>query len=404
MIKNRNIVIVGLQPWDIKIGSNCKNIAIELSRHNRVLYVNPPLDRSTYLKGGTNDQIRHRLDVIKGRKPGVEKVMENIWNLTPSHVAESINWISPPAFFHMLNKMNNRRLAKDIQRAMHTLAFSDIILMNDQSMIRCFHLREMLRPDLFVYYIRDNLSTIPYFQKHALAMEHELIRQADVVATNSEYLAEYARKYNSSARFVGQGCDFSLYDQPERIKVADEMLPFPRPVIGYTGFLTAVRLDIGLLEYVAKNHPEWQIVLVGPEDEAFKSSALHQLKNVHFLGNKTPESLPGYIKSFDVAINPQLVNEVTMGNYPRKIDEYLAMGKPVVATYTPFMEYFRAHTYLANSHQEFASQIARALKEHSEEAAQIRREYAYTHTWEANVEAISTLIEQKEKHTVETGI
>jgi len=29
MIKNRDIVIVGLQPWDIEIGSNCKNIAIE---------------------------------------------------------------------------------------------------------------------------------------------------------------------------------------------------------------------------------------------------------------------------------------------------------------------------------------------------------------------------------------
>lgn len=235
-------------------------------------------------------------------------------------------------------------------------------------------------------------------------MEHQLIRQADVVATNSEFLAEYARRYNPGACFVGQGCDFSLYSHPEKIQVAEEMLPFPRPVIGYTGFLTSVRLDIQLLEHVAAQHPDWQVVLVGPEDEAFKSSNLHRMNNVHFLGNKTPESLPAYIKSFDVTINPQLVNEVTMGNYPRKIDEYLAMGKPVVATYTPFMEYFKDHTYLAKTHQEFADQISRALKEDSPELADSRRAYAFTHTWEANVGSISKLIEQKVNLSVETGI
>jgi hypothetical protein len=32
------------------------------------------------------------------------------------------------------------------------------------------------------------------------------------------------------------------------------------------------------------------------------------------------------------------LNETTKGNYPRKIDEYLAMGKPVVATKTIAMD------------------------------------------------------------------
>ena len=404
MIRNRNIVIVGLQPWDIKIGSNCKNIAVELSKYNRVLYVNPPLDRSTYLKSSSDDLVRNRVDVIKGRKDPLCQVDTNLWNLTPSHIAESINWINHPSLFYWFNKINNRRLASDIQTAIKKLGFDDIILFNDQSMIRCFYLKELLQPDLFVYYIRDNLSSIPYFKRHALEMEHQLIAQADVVATNSEFLAEYARKYNRNSTFVGQGCDFSLYADPGHIKVADEMIPFARPVIGYTGFLTAVRLDIELLEYVALQQPEWQIVLVGPEDDEFKASKLHEMKNVHFLGNKTPESLPSYIKSFDVTINPQLINEVTMGNYPRKIDEYLAMGKPVVATYTPFMEYFKEFTYLAGSKEEFALQIAKALSEHNDQLAMSRRNFAFTHTWEANVEAISRLIEQKLKPVVETGI
>jgi teichuronic acid biosynthesis glycosyltransferase TuaH len=71
------------------------------------------------------------------------------------------------------------------------------------------------------------------------------------------------------------------------------------------------------------------------------------------------------------------------------------MGKPVVATNTPFMEYFKSHTYLANSKEEFAELTAIALREDSNEKADNRIRYALTHTWEANVEAISDLAEQK---------
>ncbi len=278
------------------------------------------------------------------------------------------------------------------------------MLFNDQSMIRCFHLKEMLKPDLFVYYMRDNLSAIPYFQRHALDMEKKLIADADVVATNSDYLASYAKTFNVNAAMVGQGCDFTLFTNEGGLLPAEELLHIQRPVIGYTGFLTSVRLNIKWLEILAAKRPDWQIVLVGPEDDNFKKSELHSMENVHFLGNKAPETLPSYIKAFDVAINPQLMNEVTIGNYPRKIDEYLAMGKPVVATRTPFMDYFRDYTYLAASQSEFESLIQQALNENNAHKETARRDFALTHTWEANVEAISALIASKMMEIVNTNI
>ena len=118
--------------------------------------------------------------------------------------------------------------------------------------------------------------------------------------------------------------------------------------MGYTGLLSDRRLDIDLIEKIALSHPEWNIVLIGPEEENFKKSILHNLENCFFLGNKTPESLPDYIYFFDVCINPQIVNDLTIANYPRKIDEYLAMGKPVIATNTPTMEIFSKHSFLIN--------------------------------------------------------
>lgn len=47
MLEGGNFIFTGLQPWDISIGSNAKDIALEVSKHNRVLYVNTPLDKKT---------------------------------------------------------------------------------------------------------------------------------------------------------------------------------------------------------------------------------------------------------------------------------------------------------------------------------------------------------------------
>ena len=58
MIKGKDIIVVGIQAWDIEIGSNCKNIAVEMSHHNRVLYINSPLDRITKFKERHTEKVK----------------------------------------------------------------------------------------------------------------------------------------------------------------------------------------------------------------------------------------------------------------------------------------------------------------------------------------------------------
>ena len=125
-------------------------------------------------------------------------------------------------------------------------------------------------------------------------------------------------------------------------------------------------------------------------------SYLHNIANIHFLGSKKEEQLPSYLAKFDVALNPQALNELTIGNYPRKIDEYLAMGKPTVATKTRAMEVFKDHTYLAENKEEYVQLISLALKENSTEKETQRSKFARNHTWENNVEEIYNAIENTE--------
>ena len=161
MIRNKNIVIVGLQPWDIEIGSNCKNIAIELSKSNNVLYVNAPVDRFTLIKEKNNPRIVKRLNIMKGKQQ-LFQVNERMWNLYPKSVISSINWIPFTSAFKLINWINNKKFAADIKRALVDLSFDEFILFNDSDMFRSYYLKEFLQPSITVYYSRDNLIAAGY--------------------------------------------------------------------------------------------------------------------------------------------------------------------------------------------------------------------------------------------------
>jgi len=388
LIANRDIIIVGQQPWDVEIGSNCKNLAVEFSKNNRVLYVNSPLDRAVYLKNKHEPKIKKRVDVVKGRAEGLIKVEDNIWNLYPDEMIESINWITNVSLHTILNNINNKRFAASILRAVKQLGFKNFILFNDNDIFRCFYLKELLKPAVSVYYSRDNMVAVNYWKYHGTRLEPQLIAKSDVCVANSSYLANYCKKYNPNSYYVGQGCDLDLFTGFNNAFVPEDLARIKGPIIGYVGALQSIRLDIELLEYIAKQKPGWQIVLVGPEDREFTASNLHQLSNVHFLGSKSGDLLPAYIAGFDVCINPQILNEVTIGNYPRKIDEYLAMGKPTVATLTEAMSVFSEFVYLANDKDEYIAIITKALEENTPQLEQARIEFASGHTWENNAKAI----------------
>jgi glycosyltransferase involved in cell wall biosynthesis len=243
-------------------------------------------------------------------------------------------------------------------------------------------LKELLSPSLSIYYLRDFLQGFAWWKKHASVLEPELIRKSDIVLANSMYFAEYSSKINPRSYYMGQGCDLDNFNPDRQDPVPDDIAAIPHPIIGYIGALDSERLNPDIITALAKAQPSWNIVLVGPEDDHFSQSPLHQLPNVHFLGGKPFGQLPAYVQAFDVCINPQWNNEITKGNYPLKIDEYLAMGRPVVATRTMAMKIFDGHVYLANSPDDYETLVKRALSEDNPGRRQERTRFARTHSWE----------------------
>jgi teichuronic acid biosynthesis glycosyltransferase TuaH len=384
-IKNRDIVLFSFQPWNCDIAFNFKDMAYELARHNRVLFVDRALDRNTAIKN----------KFFAKKEPGspakssrlMEKIQEDFWVLHPQSLLESGNWSPSYKLFDFFNRINNNRLAVEIKSAIRNLGFKEIILINDNDFFRGLYLKDLLPCHEYIFYIRDFLTISPFFKKFGPECERRVIERSDLVVANSAYLAAYAGQWNPNSVDIGQGCnlqDFLI----ERKEVPDDLARIPGPVIGYFGSVNAERLSEEVLLHIAASFPQYSVVLVGPLDLYFEKSALRNCSNVYFLGPKKPEESPAYIQHFDVCINPQSVNPLTIGNYPRKIDEYLVTGKPVVATATDAMEMFSGHTFLCETKEDYVKQIRKIFSSpevFSETQKEARRNFALEHTWENSI-------------------
>ena len=382
MIQGRDIVIIGLQPWYYDIGSNCKTIARFFAEHNRVLYVNLPINRKTFFSRSKNAGIAQHCAIIKGKGEKIRPVSGNLWEFYPTSLVESINGLPSTKLFKIFNYFNNRRFAANIKQALKELDFKNIIIFNDNDIYNGFYLKELLHPNLYIYYCRDFLQGYSYWKKHVAIMEPQLIKKADAAVANSLYYAEYCANYNPDSYYIGQGCNFELFNRDREHQMPQELQGLPAPIVGYVGAIDSARLDESILETLAQQRPEWSIVMVGPEDDFFSASNLHRHPNIYFTGRKPLQQLPDFVAHFDVCINPQLINTITKGNYPLKIDEYLAMGKPVVATRTRTMKLFEAYTYQADLPGDYVFLIEKALAENSTFLEAERIAFARSHTWE----------------------
>ena len=394
--KPEAFIIIAQQEWELDLGSNARNLAIEFSKKNAVLYVNPAIDVKSIIKQIRTVHGRKRLKLALGLGKNTQKISDTLWVHTPKTISISINWLKQIKLYNFFNEINGKGFFKSLKQTINQLGWKNekCVVFNDSQMFTGLFTKKYLQPLLSFYYIRDNLTEHPYFKFHGSRIEPQTIALADAVFANSAYLADYARLYNNKSLDIGQGCETDRYEAAFIYPEPTDLALISHPRIGYVGFLTGERLDINLLEQLALTKNEWQIVLIGPEEVMFQQSNLHNLKNVHFLGSKAPDQLPSYIQHLDVCINPQLINALTIGNYPRKIDEYLAMGKPTVATDTPAMKMFLPHVELAIGISGYEKAIEMALLPQNILERNASISCAKSHTWEACIEQIYTIQHQ----------
>ncbi|WP_235879612.1 glycosyltransferase [Polyangium aurulentum] len=188
-----------------------------------------------------------------------------------------------------------------------------------------------LEPLAVVYDCMAELTALEQ-APYSRLLEAELLRCADVVFTDGPSLHASRRELHPNVHLLPSGTDAHHFLRARRPANRDE--PFdqasiPEPRIGFFGTIDE-RIDLELLAAVADTRPEWQIVLLGPTK--IEPAALPVRSNIHWIGAKRYEELPAYLAGWDVALLPLVRNAWTRFANPTQTLEYLAGGKPVVAT------------------------------------------------------------------------
>jgi UDP-galactopyranose mutase len=236
--------------------------------------------------------------------------------------------------------------------------------------------------DLSCYHIDDEYS-FSTTETAPAAGELELLKQAGQVFIHSRTMLDAKGSLNPHTAYLPNGVDFAAYSSP-----ADEppdLAAIARPRIGYAGWLKP-QLDWELLIALARAHPEWSFVFVGPQARKPEvEDAVAQLKaagNVHFLGSKPTSMLHAYTRNFDVCLMPYATNWYTRFIYPVKVHEYLATGNAVVATALPNLREFSDVVAFARSPSEWSAAIARGLSTQGNDTfVRARQAVAKEHDW-----------------------
>ena len=86
-------------------------------------------------------------------------------------------------------------------------------------------------------------------------------------------------------------------------------------------------------------------------------------------------------------MNPQALNPLTIGNYPRKIDEYLAMGKPAIATSTEAMHMFLDYVFVQNKRRLCYNNKSDFINASFFKPGRKKKKinFAFTHSWENSI-------------------
>jgi UDP-galactopyranose mutase len=132
-------------------------------------------------------------------------------------------------------------------------------------------------------------------------------------------------------------------------------------------------------------------VLIGPICKIDPAS-LPERPNLHYLGQRAYEDLPGYLAGFDTCLLPFARNEATRFISPTKTLEYMAAEKPIVSTPIPDVaDAYADVVYLADGPAEFVAACERALAEEPaerESRAEAMRRVLQRTSWATTVEAM----------------
>jgi glycosyltransferase involved in cell wall biosynthesis len=199
----------------------------------------------------------------------------------------------------------------------------------------------------FVYYLIDQLHTLlshPLKRGLAKRVERWNLQSADAIFVINQGLKDYAKRMGareSKISVITAGVNFKMFNRDldgqsvrKRYGIAqDDILLF------FMGFMYDFSGLKEVAQSILESPPNVKLMVVGDGDlyvPLLEVAAHHNAGDKIILTGKVPfGEVPSYVAAADICLLPAYRNEIMMNIVPIKMYEYLAMGKPVIATSLP---------------------------------------------------------------------
>lgn len=402
MNRHCDIICFSLSRWDSTISSPALSLAKEFAKNNRVFFVEHPFSWKDYYAEKDSPQIKSRKKALLSGKEiysNPPSLPANLTIVTPK-LTLPINFLSPGFLYNTLAAYNDKIVLKAIRSVIKDFGLKEFIYVNFFDPYFVQQLPPDIKPLRSIYQSMDDITQVAYSHRHGTRLEERIIINFDYTLCTSKELTRLKSPFSPNVYFHPNAADIDIFR-----KAATETLPKPaelngitQKIIGYTGSIE-YRSDFELLKKIAEQHKDKILFFVGPiQGNEVKEIGLDKMPNVIFAGPRKITELPNYLQYFDVVLIPFRKNTLTRSIYPLKINEYLAAGKPVIATHFSEDIYtFRDVAYVVDSHEEFLATIDKAINENNEARKQARMKVAEQNTWEARVSRFWDIIEQEPK-------
>jgi len=387
MVETKDCILFATADWDAPYWTNKQHTAQQLAQKGyRVLYVESVGMRLPNLSSGRD--LSRILRRLKRGLQGIRQVEERIWILSPL--------VLPFKHQHTLvRKFNQGMLRIIIRRFLHSKSFKNPMVWTYHPFM--LEAIKSIKKGPLVYHCVDDLSDVPGIDSESFNKEEKLLlKAAKVIFTTSTTLLEKCSVHNMNTHYFPNVADTDHFSQAlTEAPLPADLLEIPEPRIGYVGVLSDFKVDFQLFIDIATRRPEWSFVLIGEEREgqfSLLANDLRTLPNVYFLGYRPYQSLPDYLRGFNVALLPTLINDYTRAMFPMKYFEYLAAGLPIVSTPLDFTRHHHAGIEIASDTASFVRAIESQLQ-HGKFTSKEASDYVGDNTWNARMESMLILAE-----------
>jgi glycosyltransferase involved in cell wall biosynthesis len=382
------VVCLASQPWHVDLPTNRQQIMARVAqRGHDVLYVQTDGFLGRYL-----------LALVRG--PERRSQLRQLVRSDPVTARVRVMKAAAPLpwghRFRLAARVNAALTARAIRRRVRASGRPTVLWIYDPCFADCVgRCGERLAVYDCVDDYVEQAGTDPRRRALVAAYDELAAARARIVFTTTRSLADRHRGQNPKTHVVRNVGDFDHFAPAVSPELATgAVASLPRPVIGFAGNFLAQKVDFELLEAIALRRPRWSLVLVGParEDTRAALDRIASREHVHWLGWVPYEELPRIVAGFDVGIIPYVSNAYTASCFPLKTFEYLAAGKPVVASGLPELAGLEPGVFLADDPDAFVAEVERALTQTSDAEVAARRRLAAENTWDTRTGRLLELV------------